>query len=328
MKYIFTFLKFSLVGIIFLYLYSSNLITPDLVLHLYDLPKLFLQIIALLLLIIFLGNLKWLILMRTQAINLTLGRCFTIYYLGYTFNYFLPGGIAGDIFKAGYIMKKGSSRSIPALSILLDRVMGLYSMLIVLLIFLPYLGNYFIDYDFKIINEYYITYVIAVAIIFFGILFIFFNTLKNEKFYLKIKSFLSAKSEKNKIYKLLLSISNALFLYKNSIKEVIFNIILAAIIQFLIGYCLLIISGYILGQSTEFLTHTISSILAQVLSIIPISPGGIGVGEISYAKTMHFLNNDLLSYATVFLIYRIYNLFFGIPAIFIFLFNKSLKTKN
>lgn len=327
MKIFFLFLKLIFVSLIFLYLYQSNLIKLDLILLLYDIPILLVKVSLILFVVILLGNLKWFVLLRSQGINIDFKKLFWIYYMGYTFNYFLPGGIAGDVIKTGYIIKEGGKKSNSVLSILIDRIMGLFSMIILIAILLPFFLTYFLNTDIEFLSHYYfiIPYIILIIILSSGLLAIFFYILRNKVLYEKLLLFFNKNKQKNRFCEIILSVIKALFLYKNSVFVIVQNILIAAFIQILIGYCLFIIGSYIfLGNETTVISNIVSSIITQLISIIPISPGGIGIGEAAFGKTMLYLNNKIfMSYATIYLIYRIYNIVFGIPATAIFIFKKS-----
>ncbi|MEQ9116115.1 MAG: lysylphosphatidylglycerol synthase transmembrane domain-containing protein, partial [Rickettsiales bacterium] len=279
-----------------------------------------------------LGNLKWFVLLRSQVIDLDFKRSFWIYYMGYTFNYFLPGGVAGDVVKTGYIIKEGGKKSNSVLSILIDRIMGVFSMMLLIATLLPFFLNYLLNNDLEFINHYsfLIPYIIFVIALSSGLLAIFFYILRNKILYKKLLSFFRKKKQKSRSHEIILSVIKALFLYRNSVSAIVQNILIAAFIQILIGYCLFVIGSYILsGNESTVLSNIISSTITQLISIIPISPGGIGIGEAAFGKSMYYLNNKtLMSYATIYLIYRIYNIIFGVPAIAMFIFKRSKAKSN
>ena len=99
----------------------------------------------------------------------------------------------------------------------------------------------------------------------------------------------------------------------------------------IIGYSIYIISLDILSQYPSFFNNLISSIAVQIISVIPISPGNIGIGEAAFSQIMYLLNNNiLLQYASVYFIFRIFNMLYSVPGVIIYyaLLKTTLKTNE
>ena len=94
------------------------------------------KIIGLISIIIIIGSLKWHFLVNAQNKNITLRETFESYYLGYALNYMLFG-IAGDVIKTIYLVQNKENKIGISLSVVIDRAIGLLSMLMILIIFLP-----------------------------------------------------------------------------------------------------------------------------------------------------------------------------------------------
>jgi len=76
---------------------------------------------------------------------------------------------------------------------------------------------------------------------------------------------------------------------------------------------------YIISQDTTFFNNLIASLAVQIISVIPLSPGNIGVGEAAFSQIMYLLNsNILLHYASVYFIFRIFNMIFSVPGVIIY----------
>lgn len=91
---------------------------------------LILKILILISIIIILGTLKWYFLLKVQNINISLKDTFESYYIGYALNYILFG-IAGDIIKTLYLLKGNKNKIGISLSVIIDRAIGLLSMIII-----------------------------------------------------------------------------------------------------------------------------------------------------------------------------------------------------
>ncbi len=306
------------------YLLTSSLLDFDLISKIISDVNFIIKIIVTVLIIMILGNLKWFILLKSQKIDISFINCFYLYYIGYTFNYFLPGGIAGDAVKIGYIAKRNRKRSIAAISIIIDRCIGLAAMILVVLFFLPSLFEKI--NKLKLIVEDYshliLPYFIFLAFITSLSFFIIFSLVRNKKFYKKITSLL--KRRKGKIFFILLKLVRAIFSYRKSIIVIILNISIAILIQIIISFSLFFIGQKILGQDINIFIYNLASILTQIISIVPISPGGVGIGEVSFAKILYYLNDRiLLGYASVYFAFRMINILTCIPGILLFAFGQK-----
>ena len=103
------------------------------------------QIIGTIIIIIFLGSLKWYYLIKNQNQDITYQATIESYYLGYALNYILFG-IAGDVIKTIYLLKNRDNKVGISMSVVIDRLIGLFSMFILILICLPKI--FYIDQSF------------------------------------------------------------------------------------------------------------------------------------------------------------------------------------
>lgn len=332
-KYFIHFAKFLTVVAILYYLYNSSLLDFTLISKISRDTAFVIQITSIIFITMLLGNLKWFILLRSQKISITFINSFYLYYIGYTFNYFLPGGIAGDALKIGYITKQGQKRSIAALSIIIDRSVGLFAMLLVTLFFLPSISTKINKLKWIVVehSELIIPYFLSISLLITSATAFIFYFINHKKAYTKIIFFL--KKRKSGLRKFLFKITIAVFSYRKSRSALFLNIILAIIIQIIIAICLLLIGNKTLNSEIDLLSYNLSSIITQIVSVLPISPGGIGIGEITFAKTLYYLNNRvLLGYASIYFVFRMLSIFCCIPGIILFVFGqkkllqKSIKT--
>ncbi|HNX91130.1 MAG TPA: lysylphosphatidylglycerol synthase transmembrane domain-containing protein [Candidatus Omnitrophota bacterium] len=66
-----------------------------------------------------------------EDISVTLMECIQLTFLGYFFNNFMPTAVGGDLVKAYYASRNSASKIKAYASVMMDRVIGLYSFLIV-----------------------------------------------------------------------------------------------------------------------------------------------------------------------------------------------------
>ena len=134
---------------------------------------------------------------------------------------------------------------------------------------------------------------------------------------------------KNKVIKLIAKTFKILFTYRKSSLNLLINLLIAIFLQIVIGYSIFLIATDILSETTSFSHNLVANIAVQAVSKLPISPGGIGVGEAAFAQVMYLLNNNiLLQYASVLFIFRIFNMIYSIPGVIIYyLFIKNMVKK-
>lgn len=73
---------------------------------------------------------RWWILLRAQTIHIGLLATLRLHFLGLFYNNVMPGSVGGDLLKAWYVTKHTHRRLEGALSVLVDRVIGLSGLLI------------------------------------------------------------------------------------------------------------------------------------------------------------------------------------------------------
>jgi glycosyltransferase 2 family protein len=73
---------------------------------------------------------RWWMLMRMVHIRMTLRRTFTINMVGNFYNSFLLGSTGGDVIKAIYAARNTTHRTRAVVSVMVDRVIGLYALII------------------------------------------------------------------------------------------------------------------------------------------------------------------------------------------------------
>ena len=276
------------------------------------------KIIGTIIIIIFLGSLKWHYLIKIQNQDITYKATIESYYLGYALNYILFG-IAGDVIKTIYLIKNRDNKVGISMSVVIDRLIGLFSMFILILICLPKI--FFIDeslFSFKI--SIFENLLIYYPLLFFILILIFilFRKILNSRRVNKA-ILLYFYKYKNKTFRFLAKIIKVLFSYRKSTKYLLYNLIIAIALQIIIGYSIFLICSYILQDDLDYLSNLISSLVVQIVSVIPLSPGNIGVGEAAFSQVMYLLNNNiLLQYATVYFVFRIFNMICSVPGVIIY----------
>ena len=79
---------------------------------------------------IFANNFRWLLLLRAQGIQTTVGKTLPLTLIGMFFNFAMPGGVGGDVVKGYYLIQDHKEhRMAGVVSILMDRIVGFFMMI-------------------------------------------------------------------------------------------------------------------------------------------------------------------------------------------------------
>jgi len=78
---------------------------------------------------------RWWLLLRAQSIFIGFWVAVRLYFLGWFYNNFMPSSVGGDLVRAWYVTKHTDKRLEAALSVFVDRAIGLTSTLVIALFF-------------------------------------------------------------------------------------------------------------------------------------------------------------------------------------------------
>lgn len=305
------------------FLTHTSKLNFSLLLNLRHSPTLFFETLIIYLIIVALSARRWQLLNNKQAIQLSYWHTLIPTYLGIAFNNLLPGGVGGDFFRFYYLNKKtNSKKSRVMLSILFDRVLGLTGIFITV-IFISVLNLRTSNHQSLIL------YLCLSSLLFCSvILMVFLISGFISKKYLSRRAI--NQSKPNKLVSTILSVLDAMDTYKESKQIIIKSLIYSIIIQILIAITCMLIARMLYFPYISFNHYIYSLAVTQLANLIPIAPGGIGVGEAAFANMLQLLDkNTVGTYATIFLAYRIIGILIYLPALAIlFLDRQNLKVKS
>jgi glycosyltransferase 2 family protein len=124
-------LKFLLVAGIFVYLYKAGQFDVAKLTKVFDNPGFFVSALFLILLGTVLAVERWRLLLKIQNIQISYWRATQLTFIGLFFSIVIPGAVSGDLVKAYYLAKGQSQKTAPVMSILFDRMLGLYTIIII-----------------------------------------------------------------------------------------------------------------------------------------------------------------------------------------------------
>lgn len=247
-------------------------------------------------------------------------KVFKLNLIGYFFNYFIPGGVGGDIVKALELSKNNQSSRSEALStVLSDRIFGLFAMVSFTFFFL--LLEYALHHE-----KYVLKFLILSGSLFF---IIALSLLFLPVFLAKISSHLSTKNSVvlKKIEKLVSSLHFTFITFRN-IKIQIKSFFISFLGQALAIYFMFEVVRVLGVPQPSFFVFFSLCCFVFVASAIPIFPAGIGVGQAAIYVIFSHISEDLAK-ATITAItaLQIFNLFYALIGGAIFSFMPKVDDK-
>ena len=289
------FIKFIFLLSIFYYLYNNNYFDFSLLNSLINNIPLNITLIFLTTLTVIIGGYRWYLILNSFNVNITLKKTLKIHYIAFFFNNVLFGSIGGDVLKIHYVIKHSKNNKLRNnITILIDRIFGLMG-----LFFLGIISSLIVLIE---IGEYKLFHYSILFLIFSIFIFlIIIQLIKKKNYYLKIKVFL-------------------LKTYKNFFVAFILSIILF----FIVHYSTFIISRFIFNFDISLLQIFFSNFISTIVSALPLTPGGIGLAEISFAFTNKYFFNILLNnLANVIIYLRIVDFIVSLPSLYFYMFYKN-----
>ncbi len=174
-----------------------------------------------------------------------------LYFINQYFNAFLPGLLGGDIIRIGYLIKDGTSKTAATLSVFYDRAFGFLGALGLVLISMPFEGDFLPE-----ITKHSL-YLICTTIL-IGSLILFFAKIVCK--------------ENIKYAKLLLASS----VFRFPVFWMLF--LLGTLVQIFYSFHLYLL-GYGLGMHLSLGKYLIIVPVMGILAALPVSLGGLGVRE-------------------------------------------------
>ncbi len=271
-------LKFLAVFLILAYLINNEKLTVDSLSFIFINVELFISLILIILSIsIPLVSLRWAIILKNlDSKKKTLFELYKITLIAQFFAIFIPGSATADLTKGYYLHKDNKNKTNIYFSILLDRIMGLYS--IIILIFIVYAVNFDLINSYKFLSLF--CNLLLVGFTMFNLVFFLFkNRLLELLQHIKFK-FIGEKIKK---------IVDCIILVKKI--TLVKTLALSMLNQItLIAIFIIINIPFNNLVSGDFMKIAFITPLGEIASMIPLFPIGIGIGHISFEELYMLFN--------------------------------------
>jgi len=221
---------------------------------------------------------RWQLLMKTQGIRLTWFRVWQLVMIGMFYNLFLPGGTGGDLIKVFYAMKEAPKlKSAVFLSILVDRITGLFALILVSL------GVFFAFHTTLMASPLVRAFLMAVGIIFAGFSSLILIAILIDRFHLANRL-----PKKMPAHSFVIETARAFSLYARDWKVIIAAILISMPLNLFI-FSAAIFSAFAFKGNPGASAMTSVIPIVNTISSLPISVAGVGVREKLFATMLNSL---------------------------------------
>lgn len=223
---------------------------------------------------------RWWLLLRTQSIFINLAAAVKLNFLGWFYNNFMPGSVGGDLLRAWYVTKHTEKRFEAALSVFVDRIIGLFSTFIIAGFFYAIFMRNQTDTVtftggggfFKFLTEHkgaILLIIVVLAAIFAALLLHRRGRILLQKAWINIRIHSSRAFGKGK---------NALIVYSGSPLTILAVFVLTVFLQIMVITSFWFL-GKNLGITVSIKYYYVFFTLTWVLGALPVSVGGAVVVE-------------------------------------------------
>jgi glycosyltransferase 2 family protein len=255
----------------------------------------------------FIGAFRLKMLMSVHNIIISYRSVLKNYYIGFLFNNLFLGSTGGDAVRSYYIAKQTHKKAEIVTLVFFDRFIGVITMMGIALASLAFNLD---RPEFRKLA----VFILIVLCLSFILLFIILN----KKVLRKIP-FLHSLARKIPFKKTVIDIFETIHSFKNHKRRILLAVFLSAIIQSLAILTTYIISNAMASIDIALRYFFLFMPIIYAVSALPISIGGLGVGETAYIICFGLLGFPKHVSLSVALINRILLIIFGVFGAFIYM---------
>lgn len=231
---------------------------------------------------IVLSFVRWQALVRALGFDFSTRDALRLGFLGYLFNFVAPGGVGGDIFKAVFIARQFHGRRAQAVAtVVLDRIIGLYALLLVATAAVLIEGLPFSE-DARIRR------IALGTLIFTATGAIFLMMLIVPGFTQgRVSTFLGGLPRTGRIFQQLIE---AIRLYREQMPVLAGAFAVSILVHLLAVGAFYSLGRALPGDSPSLAEHFVIMPLAMVVGALPITPNGLGTFEVAVEQLFPILS--------------------------------------
>jgi len=312
-------IKIIVTLLIFWLLIHHSQLKVELFSSIFEKPLFAFAIIGLFYISVLVNSWRWYRLNAVQGIRLSYYHSITPTLVGIAFNNILPGSVGGDVIRCYYVLKKfPEQRSGALLSVFMDRVCGLMGMIVIACI-VAWCRLEIFSHD----NRLYYLLMVCFSMLFAGItLFGIFMLLPDK---IGLSDWLKQRFMHHRWVQPIISILEAMRVYRQS-KLVLMECLLVSIVNQLVLLMVILLVNRMMGlPNLSAFDYILALTIGQIANLIPLTPGGVGIGEAAFANIVLMLNPGIIgAYATVFFAFRLLITVAYLPGIVLGIFGLKL----
>jgi uncharacterized protein (TIRG00374 family) len=228
---------------------------------------------------------RWYILVHSLDLPCTLRNTFRLGMVGVFYNTFLPGSVGGDLLKAYFIAKEHPERKTRAVAtVIADRALGLFG----LILFCAVLGSMaWAGGDPRIADNPELKWLIKVMAAIAGgsiLGFVLLGYLPQRR----VDRFARRLAWIPKLGKMLAEFWYTLWIYRQRIRAIVLCVGLSALAHFALVFAFHSASRVFppanpAVEQATLAEHMVIAPIGFIVQALPLSPGGVGVGEAAFA---------------------------------------------
>ncbi|MBF0417748.1 MAG: flippase-like domain-containing protein [Magnetococcales bacterium] len=285
-----------------------------------DAPWTILSVVLFTLLSYALISLRWVILLRSQQIPLSFSLGQRITFLGIFCNLVLPGGgMAGDAVRLAHLVRVAPEQKLGAFSTLfVDRLVGLYAMMVIALVavaFQPQLVLGSVTLRFMVLMMGLLVLGLPLGALLVYRLAKHLSRSSRFDIFLRSGGLGGLTSRLIEIVRLYRSARWQLF-QALCISLLAHSLMLSVLLQVALAMNI--------GQLAP-LDYLFATPWAWIANFLPLTPGGIGVGEAAFDQVCRWIESSPSGapYGTIFLMYRMLTILGSFPGLILFFFSSE-----
>lgn len=314
------FIKLALTVGLFVVLFEQGRLDLSALTVLYDSPGTILAVLLFSLISYSAVGVRWVILLHSQKIPLSYAWGHRVNYLGIFCNLVLPGGnMAGDAVRLAHALRAAPCHRLEAfLSLFVDRLIGLYAMLFIALLAIivhPELAMG--SAPLRIMATGVVLIVIGapvVAVLFYHLV----GRLSGQPWFGRLLQW-------GGVGRLLTRLIDIARLYRHALPQLMLALTISVVTQMLLLWGVVLIAMALAVGSLTPLEYAFATPWAWMANFLPLTPGGIGVGEAAFDQLCRWIESapSGAAYGTILLVYRILTMLATLPGLVLFLFDRK-----
>ncbi len=211
---------------------------------------------------------RWFWLVRAQELPFRQVDAVRLGFISYFFSIVLPGAIAGDVVKAGFIAREQHRRTVAIATIFVDRIVGLFG----LVVLASLVGLFHWD-EVRRIPELWLLLLFIWAVTASGFAAVFLLA------FVRATSLIDRLAHGNRLQRIVAEILRAFQMYKRKLRD-----LAVALAMAVVGHVGFVLTFYfcaraVPGDTPPVQLHFLIIPVGMVIQSIPLTPGNFGVSE-------------------------------------------------